>query len=121
MGLANWLKSLVLTAKSPFGVFLWKNGSFSELGYPGFIVFLVEDWVFYRFVTLRGDAFGKDYGFEFCGRQALKCDLVVKRLRCINCLIKCLGYKLCHFVKSKVVVCNPILFLYKKVVKQRTL
>ena len=77
-GSCKLVKSLVLTAKSPFGVFLWKNGSFSELGHPGFIVFLVEDWVFYRFVTLRGDAFGKDYGFEFCGRQALKCDLVVK-------------------------------------------
>ena len=33
MSLANWLKSLVLAAEDPYGVFLRVNGSLGELGY----------------------------------------------------------------------------------------
>ena len=32
MSLANWLKSLVLAAEDPYGVFLRVNGSLGELG-----------------------------------------------------------------------------------------
>ena len=67
MGLVNWLKLAVLAAKCPFGVFLRKNDSLSELGHRGIVVFLVVEWLCYSFVTLRGVAFEEDYGFEFCG------------------------------------------------------
>ena len=65
MGLANWLKSLVLPAKYLYGEILRKNGNFGEL----------VDWVCYRFVTARGVARGEGYGLEFCGGTcAQKCD-----------------------------------------------
>ena len=67
MGLVNWLKLAVLAVKCPFCVFLRKNDSLSELGHRGIVVFLVVEWLSYRFVTLRGVAFEEDYGFEFCG------------------------------------------------------
>ena len=65
MGHANWLKSLVLAAKCPYGAFLRKNGGLGELGHRGFVVFLVVDWVCYMFMILRRVAFGEDYGLEF--------------------------------------------------------
>ena len=52
MGLGNWLKHPVLGTNSNCGV-ITKNGSFGELGHQGFIAFLVIDWVYYRFVTVR--------------------------------------------------------------------
>ena len=67
MGLANWLKSPVLVS-----VFLQKNGNLGELGHQEFIAFLVVDWVYYRFVTVRGAAHGEVYGLEFCGRLCLE-------------------------------------------------
>ena len=66
MGLANWLQFPVLAAKYPSGVFLQKNDSLSELGHREIVVFLVVEWLCYRFVTLGGVAFGEDYEFEFC-------------------------------------------------------
>ena len=59
VGLSNWLKSLVLTAKYPYGVSLQENGSLDE-----FIDFLVADCVCYSFVTVRGVVYGEDYGLE---------------------------------------------------------
>ena len=67
MGLANWLKSPVLAAKYPCGVFLRKNGSLGELGHQGFITLLVVACICYRVVVVRGVAHGEDYGLEFCG------------------------------------------------------
>ena len=40
MGLVKWLKSPVLVAKYPCGVFLRKNGNLDELGHRRFIVLL---------------------------------------------------------------------------------
>ena len=67
MGLANWLIFLILATKYPQGVFLRKRDSLSELGYRGFIAFLVVDWVCYIFVAVRSAAHGGDYGLEFYG------------------------------------------------------
>ena len=53
MDLANWLIFLILAAKYPQGVFLRKHDSLSELGYRGFIAFLVVDWVWHSFLTAR--------------------------------------------------------------------
>lgn len=53
MGLANWLIFLILATKYPQGVFLRKRDSLSELGYRGFIAFLVVDWVCHSFLTAR--------------------------------------------------------------------
>ena len=61
MGLANWLKSLVLPGKYPYGVILRKNGSLGEFGHQRFIAFLVVDCVCYMFVTVRGVEHGEDY------------------------------------------------------------
>ena len=42
-GLPNTLKSPVPASKYPCGVFLWKNGSLSELEHQGFSALLVVD------------------------------------------------------------------------------
>ena len=74
MGSANWLKSLVLAAKYPCGVFLWKNGSLGELRHQGFIAFLMVDWVCYSFVIVKELRMGKTMGLNSVEERVRKCD-----------------------------------------------
>ena len=66
-GLANWLKSVVLAAKYPCGMFLQKNNSLGELRHQRFIAFLLVGWVCYSFMPVRGVVHGEDHGFELNG------------------------------------------------------
>ena len=63
MDLENWLQLLVSAAKYCCSLFLRKTYRLSE-----FYSLLVVEWVYYKFVTLIGIAYGEDYVFEFCGR-----------------------------------------------------
>lgn len=54
--------ALVSAAKYYCSVLLRKNGNSGE-----FYSFLVVDWVYHRFVTVKGVAYGKDYGLGFSG------------------------------------------------------
>ena len=72
MGLANWLKTLVLAVKYSCGVFLRKNDSLGEFRNQKFIAFLMVDWICYSFVTVKDVVDGEDYGLEFCGGTCLE-------------------------------------------------
>ena len=65
--LANKLKSQVLVAKYPCGVFLRKNVTLGELGHRGFLSFLVIDYACCNFMTIKKAVFGEDNVLEFCG------------------------------------------------------
>ena len=73
IGLANWLKSLVLVAKYPYGVFLQTNASLGELRHQGFIAFLVVNWVCYSSVTDEGCC-AWTAGLNSLGKHVPKCD-----------------------------------------------
>ena len=68
MGLAYWLKSIILAVKYPCGVFLWKHGS------QKFISFLLVGWVRYNYslATVIGVAHGEDHGLESFGGTCLQ-------------------------------------------------
>ena len=51
-------KSPIWTSRYPFGVFLRKNGSLSELRHQEILALLVTGLAFYKFVTVKQDAFG---------------------------------------------------------------
>ena len=72
MGLANWLKPLVLAAKYSCGMFLIKNECLGELRNQKFIAFLMVDWICYSLVTVKDVVHREDYGLEFCGGTCLE-------------------------------------------------
>ena len=110
--LKNWLSSLVFVAKYCRSEFLWKNGSLGD-----FYSLLVVDWVCYRFVTVKGIAYGAVYSLGFCGRPCSEMwqgkpsvrSYQVNHLDCIKCLnvrwkgslceIKSCGVVLSFFIK----------------------
>ena len=66
MGLANWLLPLVFATRYCCAVFFQKSGSLSK-----FHSLLMADWVCYSYVTVKGVAYGGDYGLEFWGGNML--------------------------------------------------
>ena len=72
MGLAIWLKTLIFDAKYSCGVFLSENDSLGEFRNQKFIAFLMIDWIWYSFVTVKDVVDADDYGLEFCGETCLE-------------------------------------------------
>ena len=70
MGLVNWLQSLVSAAKYYLIVFLRKDGSLGE-----FYSLLVLDWVYYRFMNLKGVAYRKIMDLASAREHARKSDM----------------------------------------------
>ena len=106
LDLSNWLKFLVLSAKYFRGVLFPKINNLVDLGYRGFIVFLVVDWVCCRFLIVKRIVFGENWSLHSVGWRPWKCvrekrgrqwckikaidrcylGFIVKLLHCINCL-----------------------------------
>ena len=73
IGLVNWLKLLFwLQSTLVVGSYGKKEAILGWLWLQGFIGFLVVYWACKRFVTVRGDAHGKDFGLEFYGGMCLE-------------------------------------------------
>ena len=98
-------RKLVKTPSFGYKLQLWcvitKNGSFGELGHQGFIAFLVIDWVYYRFVTVRwrlwraeGEYTGGTVGARIKGYN------FNITLRCLVTLKNASGKVFCFFLKS---------------------
>ena len=105
LGDSDGSRKLVKTPSFGSKLQLWcvitKNGSFGELGHQGFIAFLVIDWVYYRFVTVRwrlwraeGEYTGGTVGARIKGYN------FNITLRCLVTLKNAPGKVFCFFLKS---------------------